>query len=864
MRAWLHRLFHRDREIHDEIEVHLQMREELNAEGGMSRETARLAARRQFGNAAFVEEEVRRVHALPWLGTVAQDLRYAWRGFGRSPVFTLTAVLIVALGIGSSTAVFSVVDRILFRPLPYPDADRLVSVGLLAPSADTNEFLMAPSYLGFRERQTPFVNLAAFAFSSECDLTEERPLRLRCALVDSAFLPTFGIRPLAGRNFTAQEDAPKSPKVALLSYGLWTSRFGGDPGIVGRTIPVDGQPTTIIGVLPREFELFNLSSTDLLMPAALQASQEGRAVRAFGRLRPGIPVEQARAAMQPLFEEARRQLAPQLRGGVSLAVRPLRDRQTWTVRTASWSLLGAVLLVLVMACGNVANLLLARSAARRREWAVRHALGAGRGRLLRQAITESLLLAGCAAVAGCGLAWTLLRFFVAVAPRGIARLDQATLDGRVLLFAISIAAAGGILFGLAPALERPDLEALSGGRSIVSFRGWLRHALITVQIAASLVLLTGAGLLLRTLWSLERVPLGMNPDQVITARIALGRSYSTARLLAFYEGLEARWRELPSKSAAAIGSTIPPYGGTGATPYSALTVEGRPPLPDGVGGVVAWRLVSPGYFAALGIPIRRGRAFDEGDRANGAAALVLSESLARRLFGADDPLGRRMFPTAHGQWHTVVGVAADVLNNGLRRPPGSEYYEVSKHTAPGTFGNTASLVLRSPLSPTAAANLIRAEIAALEPSLPVEIQSMRERVAVQTAEPQFNAFLLSGFAVAGLMLAAIGLYGVIAFLATQRSREIGVRMALGATPSNISRLFLLHAARWTGAGLCLGLAGALAASRLVGTLLFAVPARDVWSILGAAAILCGTALAAAWLPSRRASRIDPLRALREE
>ncbi|HYW42352.1 MAG TPA: ABC transporter permease [Bryobacteraceae bacterium] len=793
-------------------------------------------------------------------GAIVQDLHYGLRSFRRTPAVALTAVVTIALGIGASAAVFSVVDRILFRALPYPDADRLVSVGMLAPVADTNEFLMAPVYLRFRERQTAFSGMAGFAFISDCDLTEPNPLRLRCARVDAPFLATFGIRPAVGRGFSEEDDLPGAPASALLTYGFWMRRFAGDPGVVGRSIPLDGRPAAIIGVLPRDFELFNLSPVDLLLPAGLAGNQAGRAVRAFARLKPGVTVQRARAALAPLFDQERNNVPAQFRQGLSLVVRPLRDRQIATVRSASWTLLCAVTLVLLMACANVANLLLVRSAARRRELAIRHALGAGRARLVRQALTESLLLAGAGALAGCSLAWALLRFFIAVAPDGITRLDQAAVDGRVLLFAVAVSIAAGLLFGLAPALERRDAEALTGGRSIVSLRGLLRHSLIAAQIAASLVLLTGAGVLLRNLRALEHVSLGMEPEHAVAAHIVLGRSYTPVETLAFFEGLESRLDRLPG-SVAAISSSIPPYGGVGATPYSALNVEGRERLPEGAGAIVAWRHITPGYFEALGIPIVRGRGFNQQDRGAGAAAIVLSQTLARRLFPGEDPVGRRIFQSANGQWRTVVGVAGDVRNNGLTEPPIAEYYAVRKHapeeaSSDDSGWRAASIVVRSRLAPRDISGAIRAAIAELAPTLPVNIQTMAERVSSLTAQPRFNALLLGGFAAVGLLLAAIGIYGVIAFLVGQRAPEIGIRMALGASPSDVARLFLLHAARWTAAGLGLGLAGSLVVTRLLGS------PRDRASLAAAAAVLSAVALAAAWLPSRRAARIDPVQTLR--
>jgi putative ABC transport system permease protein len=870
MKNWFRR---RDRaqEVHEEIESHLAMRAELNRAAGMSSGDARSGARRQFGNAALIEEDVRRVRGFPWLESLLQDARYALRGFARSPVFTATAVITIALGIGASAAVFSLVDRILFRPLPYPQADRLVSIGIVAPSVDKNEFVFGDAYVHLRDQQTPFSNITTFGFISDCDLSEQNATRLRCAMVESTFLPTFGVQPAIGRNFTHAEDQPNASKVALLSYEFWKSRFGGDTGVIGRSISVDGQPTNIVGVLPRDFELFNLSPIDLLIPEAINEARpgNGRVFRAFARLRPGVSVEQARAAMQPLFEQERRAAPPQFRKELRLVIRPLRERQIGDMRVASWTLFAAVLVVLLISSANVANLILARAASRRREWTIRAAIGAGRWRLARQVLTESLLLASLGTVAGCGLAWLLLRFFVAAAPHGIMRLDQASLDGRVLLFAIALSLASGVLFGFAPAIDTPVAGSMAAGRTVVSTRGLLRHVLIAAQIAASLVLLTGAGLLLRSLWNLEKVPLGMDTERTVAAQFVI-RSGSNE--LALFDRLETRLRGLPGAPAYAISDTIPPYGGYRGRPFFVLNVEGRPPYPEGAGGMVGWRYVTPGYFAAMGIPIVRGRGFTEQERDAQEMPIVLSRELARRLFPDGDALGRHILSTDAGVWHTVIGVAGDVINNGLDHQPEPEYYELRKHFADATYNNrqpgvgwrAANVIVRSPLSPDSMAKTLRGMIAELDPTVPVTVQTLQERAGTLTVAPRFDALLLGGFAGVGLLLAAIGIYGVIAFLVGQRTREVGVRMALGATPTAVTRMFLRHAAGWTLAGIVAGLAGSLAVTRLLATMLFQVNARDPWSLVVAPALLLATALTAAWLPARRAARIDPVRTLREE
>jgi len=808
------------------------------------------------------------------LDILAQDLRYAARGFVRSPTFTLAAVLAIALGTGAGTAVFSVVDRILFRSLPYARSERLVSVGFVAPIIP-QEFMLGTDYMEWRARQQPFTSITSWAGMNDCDLTGTRPVRLACAQVEASFLPTLGVQPLLGRNFTRDEDRPNAPPVALLSYGLWMSRFAADRGIVGKTIPLDGRSATILGVLPPDFELPTLEHADVVVPQAMdEAAQHrpntGRVLQSVARLKPGVTPEQAAAALQPLFQESLNFVPGPFRKEVKLRVRALRDRQIHDARLASWILLGAVLAVLLIACANVANLLLARAATRRRELAVRLALGAARGRLWRQTLTESLLLAFAGGAAGCALAVALLRVFVTIAPEGIPRLQQATVDLRVLLFTMAISVFSGVAFGLVPALETPRAEALAGWRTLGARHSFLRHALVAGQICASLILLTGASLLLRSLWNLQNQPLGMRTTRVLTATVTLGRkSYDEpAAQLAFFEDIERRLHAIPGVAGLALSDSVPLSGTPRSTIYSVIDVAGRPPAAEGTGGMVAWRAVTPGYFAALGVPILRGRGFREEDRDPQQNAVILSDSLARRMFPGQDPLGRQILGRdvelgRSAPWLTVIGVAGNVKNGALTDPDDPEYYVVRKHAAE-RFGRTATAILSGPVDSAVLARWVRAEVAALDPTLPVNIETLAQRAGKLAQRPRFNAWLLGLFAAMGLLLSAIGLYGVVSFVVAQRTPEIGVRMALGATPGAVVRLVLGHAARWTFAGAALGLVGSLFAARLLAAMLFHVSARDPWILAVAVAALSATALLAAWVPSRRAARIDPIQALRQE
>jgi putative ABC transport system permease protein len=598
---------------------------------------------------------------------IFQDARYAIRGIERNPLFAAAAIFTIALGIGASSAVFSAVDRILFRPLPYADEDRLVSVGMMAP-LDTNEFLLADGYIELRRDPGPLQEVTAFqAGALATDLTERNPIRLDALRVEANFLHLFGIQPLVGRAFTREEDRPNGPAVAIISYGLWRSRFAGDPSAVGRTISLDGSPVEIVGVLPKDFLMPTLATADVLLPLALNEATEhsGRAFRVFARLKPGITVQQAMAELQPQFERAMETVPPQFRKEVSWRMRPVRDRQVGDARAASLALLGAVLAVLLIACANIASLLVARAVARERELALRMALGASRRRLLRQALTESLLLSMMGAVPGCLLAGVLLRVFVAMAPATLPRLEEATIDARMLLFTLAATLACGLLFGAAGALRHSSSPLLAGWQPTRRTRGGLRSALVTLEIAFSMVLLTGAGLLLRSLWNLESAPLGMTTDHVVTARFVLGsRHYGRPeQQLAFFNDLEQRLAAAPGVDRAAITDSIPPSGGMRGRPLASIEIEGEARRPEGTGGMVGWRFVTPDYFRVLGIPIVRGQPFAARDRAPSAFVAILSQSLAQVMFPTEDPIGKRIqFGVPQGQqgqgpWTTVIGIA---------------------------------------------------------------------------------------------------------------------------------------------------------------------------------------------------------------
>jgi len=860
-----------DENLDAELRSHLQFLIEENIRQGMGPKEASHAARREFGGVEQTKEAYREQRGLPFIDTLLQDLRFALRMLVKKPGFAVVAILTLTVGIGATSAVFSVVDRILFRSLPYPQEERLVSFGLLAP-IERDEFMLGSSYVDFRKEPGPFEAITSMApGSSACDVTEQSPVRLSCALVEQTFLPTLGVQPILGRNFTKDEDRPSAPRVALLSYSLWKSRFAGDPSVLRKTISLDGGTAQIIGVLPENFEMPTLGPADILLPLALDEEQQhrsapGRVLRTFARTKPGIGVPQAIAGLQPFFERALQGAPPEFRKEVHLSVQTLRDRQVADTRLASWLLLGSVLAFCLVACTNVANLLLARAAGRQREFAVRAALGAARGRLVRQVLTESLLLGLFGGALGCAMAQILLRLFVSIVPEGIPHLEHARVDMRVVAFTFGGALVSAVLFALAPALQCPAPGLLVGKDVRATTRNFLRQTLVSAQIALSLILLAGAGLLLRSLWNLESTRVGMQTENVLAESMSLGqyRYPKAEQQLAFFTELEARLKRLPGVTSVAVSDSLPPSAPIRSTIFAAIEVAGRPLFSEGTGGTVGWRAVSPDYFSALGISIIQGRAFQEQDRLPAENAIIVSERLARALFSNANPIGQqvRLFRMP-APWRKVVGVAADVKNNGLVQDPDPEFYLPWKND-PVESLSAAHLILRTRMNPKAVAGWMRSETSGLDSALPVTIEAMGQRVSKLADRPRFNAILLSAFAAMGVLLAAIGMYGVVGFLVAQQTREIGVRMALGASPQGILHLVLSSVARWTISGAALGLLGAWLCARLLESLLFQVRAHDPLLLGLAVLILVAVAFLAAWLPARRAMRVDPMVALRYE
>ncbi len=704
-------------------------------------------------------------------------------------------------------------------------------------------------------------------------LIESNPAQLDCLSFDAGYLPLLGISPMLGRNFLPEEVLPNGPRVAIISYGLWQSHYNRDPGILNRQIDVDGSPARVVGVLPKDFQFPTLQPSDIIFPSVLnQADQKtanggfGDPMRTFARLKPGVSIEQARAAMEPLFVHTRDTFVPpDVRKDIHLSIRSLRDRETQDAQWMAWILLGSVLAVLLIAGANVASLMMARGAARVRELAVRSALGASRARLIRQTLTEALMLSVAGAAAGLALAEGLLLIFIAIAPTGIPFLDKAQLDLRIALFTVLLSLIYGIAFGLMPALEKPRVGVLGIRAAKSAHHASLRRALVVGQIAVSMVLLSAAALLLRSFRNIEKQNLGIQSGSVITARVALPdfRYDRAQKKMDFYLRLETALRRLPGIRAVGFSDSVPPGGSLGFR-FAGLVVQGKSPIPPGTGGNVASRRVTPDYFRALNIPMIRGRDFAEGDRTASESVVVISRLMAARLFPGEDPIGKRIQGSHAGEWRAVIGVAENVRNNGLVEQDLPEIYSLRRDIAEDWDGHSPTLIVDSVMSEKAVAPWIHSQVAAIDPTVPVEIESLMRTIDTMADRPRFETALLGFFASCGLLMANIGLYGVISFMAAQRTQEIGLRMALGATRTDILQLIVNEGVRLALLGGTLGLASAFMLTQALKSVLFGIEPHDPASFAAVALLMALVSLAATLVPARSAMKVEPVVALRCE
>ena len=808
------------------------------------------------------------------MGTLLQDLTYATRTLASRRGFTVVAALTLALGIGATAAVFSVVDAVLLRPLPFTEPDRLAMVWVdntrMGIRTDITSW---PSYQQWRT-SAAFAEMAGFAPSRSNLTGEGDPERLSGALIQPGFFEVLGVSPARGRSFTAEEGEEGNDQVVILAHGLWERRFGADPGIVGTSILLDGQSHEVVGIMPPGFDF--PQETELWQPLAPgQDLREARGsfwLYVVGRLAPDATVERAQAELDAVVARLQREF-PDAYGGYGVWVQPMTDHLVGDVRPALVVLSGAVAFVLLIACANLANLLLARAAGREREIAIRSALGAGRGRMVRQLLTESVLLALVGGVGGVLVALWGVRALKALAPPDLPNLAAVAVDGRVLAFTFAVSVATGIAFGLVPALQvsRPRFsESLKEGRQGTGggLRGRrTRRALVVAEVALALVLLVGAGLLLKSLARVLAVEPGFDPQRSLAVSVALsGERYEEpGRVLAFYDALLERVRGLPGVESAGAVSTVL----LGELARSAgISVEGKPAPPPEQRIEVTIDAVTPGVFRALGTPLLAGRDVAETDRADALPVAVINHAMARRFWPGEEPLGKRFKfggPDSQSPWRTVVGVVGDARRTALEQEPRPSAFLAQAQVEDPAM----TLVVRAAGEPEDLARSVAREVRATDPTQPVvRIATLAELLGERLAPRRFSAFLLAVFSGLALVLAAVGVYGVVAYAVAQGTREIGVRMALGARASDVLRQVLGQGVGLVVIGVAIGCAAAwlltFTVTRTFSGLLFGVAATDPATFAAVAALLMLVAVAASFVPARRAARTDPAVAMRSE
>lgn len=812
--------------------------------------------------------------------TLLKDVRYGIRSLLKQRGFTAIAVLTLALGIGANTAIFSVINAVLLRPLPFHDSDQLVTLWERSPKQGYEQNPpSAGNYVDWREQNRVFAQMAIYAPSRRFNLSlGDQPERIFGAAVSSSLFELLGVRPIQGRAFSSEEEQPGNDQVAVISHNLWQRHFAADPNTVGRTITLDGNTYTIVGVMPQGFQfpggsgtvlrIFTPETAELWVPLALDADilaqRSAHSLYAIGRLKPGISVAQATAEMDAIQQRLEQQY-PTFYVGSHVKIVPLAEQIVGAARRPLLVLWGAVAFVLLISCANVANLLLSRSSTRKKEFALRAALGAGRFRIIRQLLTESLLLAFAGAIAGTLLATWGVYVLSSIVPTSFPRRGEIAIDGWVLGFTLLISVLTGIIFGLAPAIQATKMDLVdalkSSGRNSAGYRNRhsLRSLLVMSEMAMALILLIGAALMIQSFLRLRQVSPGFASDNVLTMEVSLPRnSYPRERRSAFLQQLIERAQSLPGAQVVAAAKHLPL---SGDNMNFAFDVEGRP-YPPGKSPGADCRFVTPDYLKALGIPLIRGRAFNDSDGPQAPPVLLINKTMADRYFPDEDPIGKRMQLGINNFAGQIVGVVGDVKHVGLDAEVNNEVYALYSQ---GPFFTDMTLLVRTPGDPMSLAAAVRNELATLDKQVSIgKVRTMDTIAAESVAQPRFRTFLLALFGICALLLASIGIYGVMSYAVTQRTQEIGIRMALGAQVSDVRKLVMGNGMSLALIGVAIGLAGAYALTRLIASLLFGITATDVPTFVAVSAVLVAVALFACYIPARRATKVDPLVALRYE
>jgi putative ABC transport system permease protein len=869
-----------EQDLDNELRFHLEQQLEENLAAGMPPAEARSAALRKLGGVPQIQEECRDMRRTDNIENLWRDLRYALRMLRKSPSFTAVIVLTLALAIGANSAIFSVIDGVLLRPLPYPEADRIVRI--FFHSADYPTFPLNPfDFRDFRARNRSFESLAGYAHADLQLSGAGQPERFTSFAVTAGFFHTLGLRPARGREFTANDEIPGNQQQVILSDRLWRNRFAADPNILGRKVTLDSRPYTVAGVMPPGAEhpgneyngVAHGETVDLWWPFAFDGDPNQRGshfLEAIGRLKPGVPAAAAQAEMNALIAQLAREHPGFLDGWQALAI-PLYREIVGSSERLLFVLLGAVGLVLLIACANAANLLLARATARQREIAVRTALGASRSRLVRQLLTESLLTACLGGALATAIAVAGVRVLVSLLPAGFPRAGAIHVDAAVFAFTLLVALATGVLFGLAPALQaaRTDVQdnLRAGGRGSGAHRGHLRlrSALVVGEVGLACLLLIGAGLMLRSFVNLLRADPGFRPGHLLTARVSLPyATYKPTDAPHFWTRLCASLDSAAGIRAAGAGTDLPWTGYDDN--FGGLNIEGRK-APAGQDFHARYHVASPGYFRAVGIPLVRGRFFTPGDDMKAPLALIVNQSMARRYWPNEEALGKRVAIDDHPKeqdWMTIVGIVGDVKDK-----PDSPTAEMAFwwpiEQSPVGVNNNMAVVMRGSSDPALLANALRQAVRQIDPTLAVaNVRPMDDIADANVSTPRFALFLVALFAALALTLATIGIYGVISYAVSQRTHEFGLRMALGAQAGDVRRLVLRQGAKLALLGVALGLVGALALGRVLRSLLYDVSAADPVTFTSVAALAIAIAALACYLPARRATSVDPANALRSE